>query len=115
MGSTTYHSSDYQDPLEVDPTKVLHVSDGLNYQQMDGFRVVERLGGGAMATVYRAIDARNHQPVALKVLAPGADDTLRERFRVEARTVSVLSHPHIVRTLQVGECKTVFPTLQWSW
>lgn len=109
MGSTTYHSSDHQEPLEVDPTKVLHVSDGLNYQQMDGYRVIERLGGGAMATVYRAIDARDNQQVALKVLAPGADDILRERFRVEARTVSVLSHPHIVRTLQVGEVQNGLP------
>lgn len=109
MGSTARNSLENQDPLVVDPSKVLHVSDSLNYQQMDGYRIVERLGGGAMATVYRAIDASANREVALKVLAPGADDTLRERFRIEARTVSVLSHPHIVQTLQVGEVQNGFP------
>ncbi|MCC6166571.1 MAG: protein kinase [Caldilineaceae bacterium] len=65
--------------------------------------VEERLGGGAMGSVYRAYDEKNGRMVALKVLLPGADSILRERFRREARTVSTLKHPHIVRTLQVGQ------------
>ncbi|RIK57030.1 MAG: hypothetical protein DCC57_02455 [Chloroflexi bacterium] len=65
--------------------------------------VEERLGGGAMGSVYRAYDEKNGRMVALKVLLPGADAILRERFRREARTVSTLKHPHIVRTLQVGQ------------
>jgi len=68
-----------------------------------GAYVVEaRIGGGAMAAVYRARDTRDGRLVALKILLPDADENVRERFRQEARTVSILDHPHIVRTLEVG-------------
>ena len=63
----------------------------------------ERLGGGAMASVYRAVDDESGEEVALKLLLPGADAVMRERFRREARTASVLDHRHIVPTLEVGQ------------
>jgi eukaryotic-like serine/threonine-protein kinase len=88
---------------------ILQTGDGLLPQYFDGYRVIDRLGGGAMATVYRAINTESNQAVALKVLVPGADDILRERFRTEARTVSVLAHPHIVQTLSVGQTQNAFP------
>ncbi|MBX3011691.1 MAG: protein kinase [Caldilineaceae bacterium] len=109
MGSTANQSFDQQNQPEEMAQRELASGDGLLPQYFDGYRVVERLGGGAMATVYRAIDANTNQQVALKVLAPGADHVLRERFRVEARTVSTLEHPHIVRTLQVGQIQSGFP------
>ncbi|MFN8493457.1 MAG: protein kinase [Caldilineaceae bacterium] len=65
--------------------------------------VEARLGGGAMASVYRAVDQIQKRTVALKVLLPGADTVVRERFRLEARTVSTLAHPNIVATLQIGQ------------
>lgn len=65
--------------------------------------VEARLGGGAMASVYRAVDQIQQRTVALKVLLPGADTVVRERFRLEARTVSTLAHPNIVATLQIGQ------------
>lgn len=67
------------------------------------FRIGERLGGGAMGSVYRAYDRKAEREVALKVLLPGADAVMRERFRREARTVSTLQHPNIIRTLEIGE------------
>jgi serine/threonine-protein kinase len=67
------------------------------------FAIEARLGSGAMAAVYRAVDQILGRKVALKVLLPGADPVLRERFRQEARTISLLDHPNIVRTLQVGQ------------
>ena len=67
------------------------------------YLVGERLGGGAMAAVYRAQDLILKRDVALKVLLPDADEVMQERFRREARTVSTLAHPHIVRTIQVGQ------------
>ncbi len=114
MDSTENHASDHQGQdhqgqSEVMPNQTLHASDSLIHQYLDSYRVIERLGGGAMASVYRAVDVTSNQAVALKVLAPGADDILRERFRVEARTVSVLEHPHIVRTLRVGQVPHGFP------
>ena len=66
------------------------------------YLVGERLGGGAMATVYRAQDQILDRSLAIKVLLPGADGVMQARFRREAAMVSKLVHPHIVRTLQVG-------------
>lgn len=66
------------------------------------YLIEERLGGGAMAAVYRAHDQLLDLHVAIKVLLPGADSVMQARFRREARMVSTLAHPHIVRTLQVG-------------
>ncbi len=71
------------------------------------FRIAERLGGGAMAAVYRAYDTQRERDVAIKVLLPGADQVMRARFRQEARMVSNLVHPNIVRTLQVGQADDV--------
>ncbi len=67
------------------------------------FSVMERIGSGAMSTVYRAIDDQSGEAVALKVLLPGADGVARSRFRQEARTALQLNHPHIIRTYQVGQ------------
>ncbi|NJN81287.1 MAG: serine/threonine protein kinase, partial [Caldilineaceae bacterium] len=75
----------------------------LDGQMIGHYRVQEKLGGGAMASVYRATDQILERTVALKVLLPGADESTRERFRLEARTVSTLDHPNIVPTFQVGQ------------
>lgn len=72
-------------------------------RQLGHFQIEAKLGSGAMASVYRATDQLLGRQVALKLLLPGADEVVRKRFRQEARTVSVLEHPHIVHTLQVGQ------------
>jgi serine/threonine-protein kinase len=89
-------------PAPANTQMPFDVADALIGRNLGHFRVESRLGSGAMAAVYRATDLILDRRVALKVLLPGADDVVRERFRQEARTVSVLDHPHIVRTLQVG-------------
>ena len=111
MSSTANYPLTDQQAQPVDAsTPALQTGDGgLLPQTFDGYRVIDRLGGGAMATVYRAVDTEADQPVALKVLAPGADDILRQRFRTEARTVSNLAHPHIVQTLRVGQVQNTIP------
>ncbi len=75
----------------------------LTGRQLGNYLLKTRLGGGAMAIVYRGIELQSKAPVALKLLNPSADTILRERFRVEARTVGTLDHPHIVRTLGSGQ------------
>jgi serine/threonine protein kinase/Tol biopolymer transport system component len=67
------------------------------------YHILGRIGGGAMTVVFRANDTVLDRTVALKVLLPGADTTMRERFRREARTAAMLEHPNIVRTYQVGQ------------
>jgi serine/threonine protein kinase len=72
-------------------------------QQVGRYLLGERLGSGGAATVYRAYDQIQDRFVALKMLSPGADAAVRDRFRQEARTMAALRHPHIVQTLQVGD------------
>ena len=60
------------------------------------FTLLDELGRGAQATVWRAHDERLDREVALKLLHPGADSVAVNQWLHEARAVSRLSHPHIV-------------------
>lgn len=71
--------------------------------QVGQYRLLDRLGGGVMATVYRAENVETGVGVAVKVLLPDADVVVRERFRQEARTHGLLNHPNIVSVLGEGE------------
>lgn len=66
-------------------------------QRVAHYRVVERLGGGAMGVIYRAHDEQLDRDIALKVLRPGllADEAARKRFRNEALALAKLNHPCI--------------------
>lgn len=74
----------------------------LEGQQVGRYLIRQRLGGGGVATVYRAWDQVAGQDVALKVLPPNPDGATLDRFRREALLAGALRHPHIVRILQVG-------------
>ena len=60
------------------------------------FEIVSLAGRGGMGAVYRAIDRENRQPVAIKVVS-ASDGDGDERFVREARVLSELIHPCIVR------------------
>ena len=77
--------------------------DRLAGQRLGRFQLGRRLGSGGAASVYQAYDLVQGRTVALKVLLPGADAVSHSRFRQEAQMASVLNHPHIVQTLQVGD------------
>lgn len=66
------------------------------------YELGERIGGGGMADVYRAVDRRLERPVAVKVFRPGTDAAGRRRFEAEARTVAGLAHPGLVPVYDVG-------------
>jgi serine/threonine-protein kinase len=70
--------------------------------QVGRYRLLEKLGGGVMAAVYRAVEEATGAPVAVKVLLPDADAVVCERFRQEARTHGQLRHPNIVSILDEG-------------
>ena len=67
--------------------------------------VTGKIGSGGMATVYRASDPDSGEQVAIKVLAPHRvdDESSRQRFEHEARTVIYLNHPHILPVYGIGE------------
>lgn len=69
------------------------------------YQIVDLLGEGGMASVYRAYDTRLGRYVALKVMRPavGPDSALLRRFELEARALAQLSHPAVVRVLDYGE------------
>src|SRR5262249_26690500 len=67
------------------------------------YKILDRLGKGRMAGVYRA-KHKLGQIVAIKVLPPskGKDPTMLARFQREAKFAVKLRHPNIVRTFQMG-------------
>ena len=79
--------------------------------QVDGYRLLRRLGRGGMSTVYLAEQVALGREVALKVMAPQAlsDEISRRRFENEVRTTARLEHPHIVRIHELGRTKDGLP------
>lgn len=70
------------------------------------YTLIERLGAGGMATVWRARESDGeHRPVAVKVLPVhlAASDTLRQRFLGEAKMAARLRHAHILPVYDFGE------------
>jgi serine/threonine protein kinase len=76
-------------------------------QVLDHYRILERIGAGAMGVVYRAHDERLDRDVALKVLPSGslADESAKRRFKKEALALSKLNHPNIA-TIHDFDTKT---------
>jgi eukaryotic-like serine/threonine-protein kinase len=68
------------------------------------YEILEPLGAGGMGEVYRARDVRLDRSVAIKTMATdlAMDAESRQRFDVEARAVSALSHPNICALFDVG-------------
>ncbi|MBI5117139.1 protein kinase [Candidatus Poribacteria bacterium] len=74
-------------------------------QDIGNFHVVEFVGRGAMASVYRAFDKDLERDVALKVLDPRyvEDQNFVGKFQQEARALSKLRHRNIVQIYSVGK------------
>ena len=69
------------------------------------YQIVEPLGEGGMATVYKAFDASLERYVAIKVIrsANQVDPNFLARFQREARALAKLDHPYILKVLDYGE------------
>jgi serine/threonine-protein kinase len=69
------------------------------------YEIVEEIGHGGMATVYRAYQPSLNRYVAIKVLSGqlAKDETFRQRFAREAKAVAQLSHPNILPIYDFGE------------
>ncbi len=68
------------------------------------YEILEELGRGGMAMVYRARDRQLEREVAIKVLpfSLAFDSEFVERFQREARTAAQLEHPNIIPIYRVG-------------
>ena len=66
--------------------------------RLGSYEIVERLGGGGMAVVYRAVQQPLGREVALKALSPELfeDEGFVKRFEAEAKTLAKLDHPNIL-------------------
>jgi response regulator RpfG family c-di-GMP phosphodiesterase/serine/threonine protein kinase len=84
---------------------------------LGNYRVLDRVGTGAMSTVYKGQHIRMLHTVAIKVLSLGADQNplLLTRFYAEMRAVARLHHPNIVAAIDAGECHSESdePTLHY--
>ena len=70
----------------------------------DRYEVLEVIGTGGMAVVYKALDHRLNRQVAIKILKDefSGDEEFRRRFRAEGEAVAMLSHPNIVQVYDVS-------------
>ena len=74
-------------------------------QTLGKYEIIEEIGRGGMATVYRGYQASLNRHVAVKVLAGqlAKDETFRQRFVREAKAIAQLSHPNVVPIYDFGE------------
>ncbi len=71
----------------------------------DRYEIIDKVGSGGMADVYKAKDQRLNRYVAIKVLKPeySSDRSFVNKFRGEAQSAAGLSHPNIVNVYDVGD------------
>ncbi len=74
-------------------------------QQIPGYKLLGRIGAGAMATVFKARQLSLDRTVAIKVLPQKfmSDPQFVERFYAEGRAAAKLNHPNIVQAIDVGQ------------
>lgn len=74
-------------------------------REVGRYRIVEKLGEGAMATVYKAFDPSINRSLVIKFLHANLCENpeYRKRFLREAKAAGALAHPNIVTIFDVGE------------
>src|SRR5687768_15852816 len=89
----------------LDGTKLIFgETDLLIGKSLERYRILDIVGDGGMARVYRARHETLDREYALKVLygEVASNKTLAERFRREAKTMSKISHPNVVSVSDYG-------------
>src|SRR4029453_1829210 len=76
-------------------------SRGLVGKRIKNYRIDRFIGDGQISSVYKATELPLDRPVALKIVYPNlaAEEVLKQRFLQEARMLSLLDHPNILRGL----------------
>jgi serine/threonine protein kinase len=91
-------------PVHAIATGALQETDLVREALSAEYEIIEELGRGGMAMVYRARDRQLEREVAIKVLpfSLAFDAEFVERFQREARTAAQLEHPNIISIYRVG-------------
>ncbi|MFT3838689.1 MAG: serine/threonine-protein kinase [Myxococcaceae bacterium] len=78
--------------------------DALIGQKLGEYTVLERIGGGAMGTIYRGEQQLLGRTVAIKLVsaAYANDQTFIDRFLAEARAAASVRHPNIIDVFSLG-------------
>jgi len=91
---------------EVTPEQATRKSARVGEGELIGgrYRVARQIGRGGFATVYEGVQINLNQPVAIKLLDNRSDkpELFVERFLREARTVTQIRHPDIVKVMDFG-------------
>src|SRR3984957_4425819 len=76
----------------------------MNGRVIGHYRILDKIGAGAMGDVFRARDERLGRDVALKLIRASSSDNPDHirRFELEARAAAALNHPNIVAVYDVG-------------
>ena len=74
------------------------------------YEIINRIGNGGMATVYKAKDITLNRFVAVKVLREEftTDAEFIKRFNIEAQSAASLAHPNIVSIFDVGQEDNIY-------
>ncbi|MBN2044091.1 MAG: protein kinase [Anaerolineales bacterium] len=78
----------------------------LKGRQLGDYQIIEQIGKGGMASVFRAYQPSLERDVAIKVLPPyyaQQDEAFTQRFKREAKAIANLRHPNILMVLEAGE------------
>jgi eukaryotic-like serine/threonine-protein kinase len=95
---------------QIQPPDVPSPEDDLSGRQLGDYRLLRRLGRGAMAVVYLAEQCSLNRQVAFKVLRSEFvdDETYVRRFQREAKAAAALVHANIVQIHEVGLIDRVY-------
>ena len=71
---------------------------------IDGYQIINKIGSGGMAVVWRALQLSTHREVALKVLGTATFGSAKAhiRFEREVELTARLEHPNIARIYESG-------------
>ena len=102
------------------PEGTVPLSAGSRFGGRDGcrFRVLEEVGQGGQAVVFRALDTRLSRSVACKVCVDpdsGGRRNFRARFERELELTSRVDHPHVLQVHDCGELPGGFPFVLLEW
>jgi serine/threonine protein kinase len=77
----------------------------MDFERIGKYRIIGKIGEGAMGKVYKAHDAVLSRYVAVKTMSAvvGMDEDLRKRFHREAQSAARLNHPNIITVYDFGD------------